>query len=43
MSELAGFAYTPQNVRELDRIAIDEVGTNWIASRLMRSGFLVSN
>ncbi len=26
MSELAGFAYTPQNVRELDRIAIDEVG-----------------
>jgi len=26
MSKLAGFAYTPQNVRELDRIAIHEVG-----------------
>ena len=26
MSKLAGFAYTPKNVRELDRIAIHEVG-----------------
>ena len=41
MSKLAGFAYTPKNVRELDRIAIQEVGIDAyeLMSRAGRAAF----
>ena len=44
MSKLAGFAYTPQNVRELDRIAIHEVGIPGyeLMSRAGRAAFIAA-